>query len=231
MTCHRLGHNVVAPPTMCVADPAQPGCGRLQLPTRGPRVADLQFRNQRLTHSPAWFDVGAATNTLLATFRNTGEGNAAATSLMFALPVGFAFGQVMQSTPSVSCTTQGTPATVQRVTCSGAGLPSGALGALSMRVALDLSAERPGPVSVRACRARRLCRRSFPARLRMARDSGVGEVRDAAGLRHHLLHRLRGNLAGARLSRVLNADRRAGAVSLRAWPRRAWSRRACGRCP
>lgn len=143
-----IGNNAVPAPNGCVALPTQAGCARLEYPTRPARVANLQFEGTRLAHAPAWFEVGTPGNTLTATFRNAGEAQAAATTLAFALPPGIAFGEVVAATPAFTCSTEGAVASGQRVVCSAAGLPATMSGVLTLRMAVDLTTERPGPVPV-----------------------------------------------------------------------------------
>jgi len=74
-----VANNVQAAPADCVTTPLQTGCGRLQIPTRAPRVPTLV--GDSITHSPATFTLGQEAGPVIVSYRNIGEGNAGAPAL------------------------------------------------------------------------------------------------------------------------------------------------------
>ena len=142
-----IGNNVVPPPTTCVGDPAQRGCGRLAVNTRAPSAAFLRFSDPDVEHAPAYFTVGQDNGPILVHFSNIGDGLAMNTALQIKLPRGFAYTQNHTSLPAMVCTSSGTLADGPLLTCQGAGLPPGTSGYISFGVHLDPTlTERPGPV-------------------------------------------------------------------------------------
>lgn len=142
-----IGNDVVAPPTTCVADPYQRGCGRLAVNTRPPSAAYLRFNDPDVQHSPAYFTLGQDNGPVVVNFSNIGDGVAANTAVQIKLPPGFAYTQTYSAIPSLTCTTSGTLSTGQLLTCQGAAMAPGSNGYVSFGVNLDPSlTETPGPV-------------------------------------------------------------------------------------
>lgn len=141
-----VGNNVLAPPTDCVANPNQIRCGRLEMPTRAPRMPFLRFATPAVAHTPAIFKLGQDNGPIVASFQNVGDGTASATSALFKLPPGFSYTTLFSSIPALACSASGSVASGQLLTCTGPGLPSGSSGYVSFGVHLDASTEAPGPV-------------------------------------------------------------------------------------
>lgn len=142
-----IGNDQIAPPTTCVADPYQRGCGRLAVNTRPPSAAYLRFNDPDVQHSPAYFTLGQDNGPVVVNFRNIGDGVAANTAVQIKLPPGFAYTQTYSAIPALSCTTSGTLAAGQLLTCQGASMAPGATGYVSFGVNLDPTlTESPGPV-------------------------------------------------------------------------------------
>mgnify|MGYP000886904521 CR=1 FL=1 len=141
-----IGNDVQAPPSDCVADPHQTGCGRLTWATQAPLVAQPVFIESH--HAPDHFPIGQAGEISLA-FTNASSASATATTIALRLPAGFAF-QTPSSTPALSCSVDGAAATGQIVTCQGAGLPAGMSGILVFHPMVGAETEVPGPVVVLA---------------------------------------------------------------------------------
>lgn len=142
-----IGNAVQPPPTTCSADPYQPGCGRLAIATRPPRVASLAFNG--VQHSPGYFTLGQRNGPLVVNFRNLGEGTASATTVALQLPRGFHYAGILASLPALTCASGGDPATTgQTLSCTGAGLPASTTGFVSVNVDLDATTQAPGPVVV-----------------------------------------------------------------------------------
>jgi hypothetical protein len=142
-----IGNDQVAPPTTCVADPYQRGCGRLAVNTRPPSAAYLRFNDPDVQHSPAYFTLGQDNGPVVVNFRNIGDGVAANTAVQIKLPPGFAYTQTYSAIPSLTCTTSGTLASGQLLTCQGAAMAPGSNGYVSFGVNLDpVLTESPGPV-------------------------------------------------------------------------------------
>ncbi|MEO7916867.1 MAG: hypothetical protein ABIR16_04425 [Dokdonella sp.] len=146
-----IGNALVPPPTTCVANPSQRGCGRLAVNTRAPSVAYLRFNEPDVQHAPAFFTLGQDNGPIVVSFRNIGAGVAANTALQIKLPRGFSYTQTYSAIPSLTCTTSGMLANGQLLTCQGAGMGSGATGYVSFGVNLDAAlTESPGPVPLLA---------------------------------------------------------------------------------
>lgn len=142
-----IGNDEIEPPTTCAADPAQRGCGRLAVNTRPPSAAYLRFNNPDVQHSPVYFTVGQDNGPVIVNFRNIGDGVAANTAVQIKLPRGFAYTQTYSAIPSLVCTTSGTLANGQLLTCQGASMAPGSTGHVSFGVNLDPTlTETPGPV-------------------------------------------------------------------------------------
>ncbi len=142
-----IGNDEVAAPTTCVADPNQRGCGRLAVNTRPPSAAYLRFNDPDVQHSPAYFTIGQDNGPVVVNFRNIGDGVAANTAVQIKLPPGFAYTQTYSAIPALTCTTSGTLASGQLLTCQGAPMAPGSTGYVSFGVNLDpLLTETPGPV-------------------------------------------------------------------------------------
>jgi hypothetical protein len=144
-----IGNDQVAPPTSCVANPAQRGCGRLAVNTRPPSAAFLRFTDPDVQHSPAYFTLGQDNGPVVVNFRNIGDGVAANTAVQIKLPAGFAYTQTYSAIPSLTCTASGTLASGQLLTCQGASMAPGSNGYVSFGVHLDpVLTESPGPVPI-----------------------------------------------------------------------------------
>ncbi|MEO7936769.1 MAG: hypothetical protein ABIR27_10975 [Dokdonella sp.] len=142
-----IGNDVVAPPATCAANPAQRGCGRLALNTRPPSAAYLRFNTPDVQHSPTYFTIGQDNGPIVVNFRNIGDGVAANTAVQIKLPRGFAYTQTYSAIPSLTCSTSGSLANGQLLTCQGAAMAPGSVGYVSFGVHLDpVLTERPGPV-------------------------------------------------------------------------------------
>lgn len=139
-----IGNATQQPPTTCVANPYQVGCGRLEMTTRPPRVAALGFNG--VQYSPSYFTVGQRNGPMVINVRNLGEGNASTTTVVLRLPPGFQYYNLIASLPAFTCTPSGSPATGQILTCTASGLIASSSGFLSLNVDLDTSTEAPGPV-------------------------------------------------------------------------------------
>lgn len=143
-----IGNNVQAPPANCVAVPLQPGCARLQVPTRTPRVATLV--GDSITHSPATFTLGQSAGPIVVNYRNVGEATAGAPTIYVQLPPYFEFTGLLSSSPAATCVSQGTIAAGPVVVCqsSGLGVAAFGIGSLSLRVMPHRQAASPGPLPV-----------------------------------------------------------------------------------
>lgn len=142
-----IGNSLVPPPTDCVANPVQRSCGRLAVITRPPSAAYLRFSDPDVQHSPAYFTLGQDNGPVVVNFRNIGDGVAANTAVLIKLPRGFAYTQTYSAIPSLTCTTSGTLANGQLLTCQGAAMGPGTNGYVSFGVHLDPGlTESPGPV-------------------------------------------------------------------------------------
>ena len=133
----------------CRADPYQVGCGRLSVPTRGPRTAYLRFKTpDGATHSPNLFVLGRENGPIQLAYENIGDGNAAATTVAVKLPPGFdnLTGITGNSNPAPTCSTSGDVDAGLILVCTGNGVPSGASGWLRFNVTPDATTEAPGPV-------------------------------------------------------------------------------------
>ena len=62
-----IGNTLAPPPTDCVANPVQSGCGRLAVNTRPPSAAYLRFNDPDAQHSPAYFTIGQDNGPVVAT--------------------------------------------------------------------------------------------------------------------------------------------------------------------
>ena len=142
-----IGNDQVPPPTTCVADPFQRGCGRLAVNTRPPSAAYLRFNDPDVQHSPTYFTLGQDNGPIVVNFRNIGDGLAANTAVQIKLPPGFAYTQTYSAIPALTCTSSGSLAAGPLLTCEGAAMPPGSSGYVSFGVNLDPSlTESPGPV-------------------------------------------------------------------------------------
>ncbi|HET9032874.1 MAG TPA: hypothetical protein VFN25_08210 [Dokdonella sp.] len=142
-----IGNDQVAPPTTCAADPYQRGCGRLAVNTRPPSAAYLRFSDPDVQHSPAYFTIGQDNGPVVVNFRNIGDGVAANTAVQIKLPRGFAYTQTYSAIPALTCTTSGSLANGQLLTCQGASMAAGSTGYVSFGVYLDPTlTESPGPL-------------------------------------------------------------------------------------
>ena len=142
-----IGNDQIAPPTTCVADPYQRGCGRLAVNTRPPSAAYLRFNDPDVQHSPAYFTIGQDNGPVVVNFSNIGDGVAANTAVQIKLPRGFGYTQTYSAIPSLVCTSSGTLANGQLLTCQGGPMAAGSTGYVSFGVNLDPTlTERPGPV-------------------------------------------------------------------------------------
>ena len=142
-----IGNAQIPPPTTCVADPSQRGCGRLAVNTRPSSVAFLRFDDPDVQHSPPYFTVGQDNGPVIVNFRNIGDGVAANTAIQIKLPPGFAYTHTFSAIPALSCTTSGTLASGQLLTCQGAPMAASASGYLSFGVHLDpVLTDVPGPL-------------------------------------------------------------------------------------
>lgn len=144
-----ISNNVQGVPPDCAADPAQPGCARLQLHTRTPRVAVLV--GDGLSHSPATLTLGKEA-TLQLGYRNIGEAIAGTSQIYLRLPPYVEYLGLISSSPVASCSAQGAPAAGQVVTCSSSGLGAAPFGqgGLNLRLFGHASAASPGPLPVLA---------------------------------------------------------------------------------
>ncbi len=141
-----IGNALVPPPTDCVANPAQRSCGRLAVITRPPSAAYLRFRAPDVQHAQPYFTIGQDNGPVVVNFRNIGDGVAANTALQIKLPRGFAYTQTYSAMPSLICSTSGTLANGQLLTCQGGPMGPGSDGYVSFGVHLDPTlTERPGP--------------------------------------------------------------------------------------
>lgn len=76
-----------------------------------------------------------------------GDGVAANTAVQIKLPRGFAYTQTYSAIPALTCTTSGSLANGQLLTCQGASMAAGSTGYVSFGVYLDPAlTESPGPV-------------------------------------------------------------------------------------
>lgn len=141
-----IGNNVVPPPTDCIANPQQRGCGRLAVNTRPPSIAVLAFADPEVQHSQAYFTLGEDNGPIVVNFRNLGDSLAARTTLQIKLPPGFTYTQTFSALPALSCVASGASIDGQLLTCQGAGLPASSNGFVSFGVHLDAGTEVPGPV-------------------------------------------------------------------------------------
>ncbi len=142
-----IGNALVPPPIDCAANPAQRSCGRLAVITRPPSAAYLRFNDPDVQHSQAYFTIGQDNGPVVVNFRNIGDGVAANTAVQIKLPRGFAYTQIYSAIPSLTCTTSGTLANGQLLTCQGGPMGPGTNGYVSFGVHLDPTlTERPGPV-------------------------------------------------------------------------------------
>jgi len=137
----------------CKTDPYQVGCGRLSVPTRGPRVAYLRFKSPAgATHSPNLFVLGRENGPIQLNYENIGDGNAAATTVAVKLPPGFDnVSDISSSVATMSCSTSGDAQTGLILTCTGNGIPPTAAGTahwLRFNVTPDATTQTPGPVVV-----------------------------------------------------------------------------------
>jgi hypothetical protein len=147
---HAAISNDVQQPALanCKADPAQVGCGRLSVPTRVPRVADLRFKtSDGATHAPGVFVLGRENGPIQLNFENIGDGNATATTVAVKLPPGFDNVSDITSSLALTCSTSGDVDAGLILTCTGAGLPP-ASGWLRFNVTPNAMTETPGPVVV-----------------------------------------------------------------------------------
>jgi hypothetical protein len=133
-------------PTDCVANPMQLGCGRLQIPTRTPRVATLV--TDGISHSPTTFTLGQEQGPLVVGYRNIGEASAGSSNIYIQLPPYFEYRGLLSSSPPAICAAQGVIASGQVVVCNTAGLPPFSPGSLSLRVFAGAQAASPGPLTV-----------------------------------------------------------------------------------
>ncbi|WP_313915819.1 hypothetical protein [Tahibacter sp.] len=135
-------------PTDCVANPMQLGCGRLQIPTRTPRVATLV--TDGMSHSPATFTLGQEQGPLVVGYRNIGEASAGSSNIYIQLPPYFEYRGLLSSSPPATCAAQGAIASGQVVVCNTAGLGAAPfnIGSLSLRVYAGAQAASPGPLTV-----------------------------------------------------------------------------------
>lgn len=143
-----ISNNVQAMPTTCVANPAQLGCARLQIPTRPPRVATLV--SDGVSHSPTVFNLGEE-GTLLVGYRNIGEASAGTSNIYVQLPPYIEYLGVLGALPGATCTAQGAVATGQVLTCQsqGLGAPPFGQGYVNLRLYGHAQAASPGPLPVR----------------------------------------------------------------------------------
>jgi hypothetical protein len=142
-----IGNDQIAPPTTCVANPVQRGCGRLAVNTRPPSAAFLRFDDPDVQHSPAYFTLGQDNGPIVVNFHNIGDGFATNTAVQIKLPPGFAYTQTYSAIPALTCTSSGTLAAGPLLTCEGAGMAAGSSGFVSFGVNLDpVLTESPGPV-------------------------------------------------------------------------------------
>ncbi|WP_257387297.1 hypothetical protein [Tahibacter caeni] len=142
----RVANDAQAAPADCVANPLQTGCGRLQVPTRAPRVPTLV--GDSVTHVPATFTLGQEAGPVVVSYRNVGEGNAGATTVYVQLPPYFEYRGVFSASPAATCLSQGQVAAGAVVVCQTAGLLSGGLGWISLRLLPHAQAASPGPLPV-----------------------------------------------------------------------------------
>src|SRR5690606_21301656 len=142
-----IGNDQVAPPTTCVSDPHQRGCGRLAVNTRPPSAAYLRFDPPAGEHSPSYFTSGQDNGPVVVRFRNIGDGTAANTALQIKLPRGFIHTQTFSAIPALTCTASGAPDVGKLLTCQGAAMAPGSTGYVSFGVYLDPTlTETPGPL-------------------------------------------------------------------------------------
>ena len=142
-----IGNDQIPPPTTCMANPHQRGCGRLAVTTRPPSEAYLRFNDPDVQHSPAYFTIGEDNGPVVVNFRNIGDGLAANTAVQIKLPRGFAYTQTYSAIPALACTTSGTLNNGQLLTCQGGSMAPGAIGYVSFGVNLDPTlTESPGPL-------------------------------------------------------------------------------------
>ena len=142
-----IGNDQVAPPTTCVSDPHQHGCGRLAVNTRPPSAAYLRFDTPDVEHSPSYFTSGQDNGPVVVRFRNIGDGTAANTALQIKLPRGFIHTQTFSAIPALTCTASGAPDVGKLLTCQGAAMAPGSTGYVSFGVYLDPTlTETPGPL-------------------------------------------------------------------------------------
>jgi len=141
-----VANNVQAAPADCVTTPLQTGCGRLQIPTRAPRVPTLV--GDSITHSPATFTLGQEAGPVIVSYRNIGEGNAGATTVYLQLPPYFEYRGLFSASPAATCMSQGQVAAGAVVVCQTSGLLSGGLGWISLRLLPHAQAASPGPLPV-----------------------------------------------------------------------------------
>lgn len=141
-----VANDVQAAPTDCVTTPLQAGCGRLQIPTRAPRVPTLV--GDSITHAPATFTLGQEAGPVVVSYRNVGEGNAGATTVYVQLPPYFEYRGLFSASPAATCISQGQVAAGAVVVCQTSGLLSGGLGWISLRLLPHAQAASPGPLPV-----------------------------------------------------------------------------------
>jgi hypothetical protein len=144
-----ISNNVQAAPSDCVANPAQLGCARLQLHTRVPRVAVLV--SDGISHGPATVILGEEAS-LTVGYRNIGEAIAGSSNIYIRLPPFFEYRGLLSSSPAATCSTLGTLAAGQVVSCNSSGLGAAPFGqgSLSLRLFAYGDAASPGPLTVLA---------------------------------------------------------------------------------
>ena len=143
-----IANDVQAAPADCLSNPMQAGCGRLQVPTRVPRVPVLV--GDSITHTPTTFRLGSEQGPIVVAYRNIGEANAGATTIWTQLPPFFEFLGTYASNPGATCSAQGVIAAGQVVRCQVAAVGTGPFGTgyVSLRVKPLAQAAAPGPLPV-----------------------------------------------------------------------------------
>ena len=134
-------------PDMALCSDVDPplGCGHYEIPTALPPLSRMDILSTG--HSPAQFPLGSY-GVLELTVANIGEATAGAGDLKLALPPGVAFDSVNYSQiPGTGCSTSGTVATGQTVSCTFAsGLPNTGSYDMAFRLVADASAQSPARV-------------------------------------------------------------------------------------
>jgi hypothetical protein len=143
-----ISNDVQAPPADCVGTPLQTGCGRLQIPTRTPRVATIV--GDAITHSPSTFMLGQEQGPIVVSYRNVGEATSGQMTFWTQLPPHFEFLGTLASNPAATCAAQGTIAAGHIVRCTVAAVGTGTFGSgfVSLRVFAHRQASSPGPLPV-----------------------------------------------------------------------------------